>query len=297
MLKALVCRALPLTFLALSTSYALAFAEDPAAETDPLTASEAIDGLAAGLTADNTAMANAATDSTTAGNVATDSTTASSVTDGPRASAATDTSGASSSPVDVSRINNSASTVLSTAALSDQAAALPSDTEHWTAYGFNVTAPSSMWPMLELLHKENFDWELYSAQQRPTPLVWASLPTGVYGQYVPTANLVKVSWILQTESVELATAFLAHELTHLTDDLNGKLGDMTGDVCYAAETRAFVNEANFWQMVVGPQGKSTSDAIEAQENAKMFSFIGNAKFTDLVLRTTASYVKQCGAPA
>ena len=136
------------------------------------------------------------------------------------------------------------------------------NSEHWTAYGFNITAPSSMWPMLELLHKENFDWELYSAQQRPTPLVWASLPTGVYGQYVPSANIVKVSWILQTESVELATAFLAHELTHLTDDLNRKLGDMTGDVCYAAETRAFVNEANFWQMVVGPQGKSTSDAIE-----------------------------------
>src|SRR5438270_7890768 len=219
MLKALVCRALPLTFLALSTSYALAFAEDPAAETDPLTASEAIDGLAAGLTADNTAMANAATDSTTASNVA------------------TDTSGTSSSPVDVSRINNSASTVLSTAALSDQAAALPSDTEHWTAYGFNVTAPSSMWPMLELLHQQKFDWELYSAGQRPTPVVWAALPPGVYGSYVPSQNVVKLSFVLQSSSVEVATAFLAHEFTHLNDDLTGRLGNMTGAWCYQARTR------------------------------------------------------------
>jgi len=294
MLKALVCRALPLTFLALSTSHALAFAEDPAAETDPMAVSEATDDLAASLTADNTAIANAATD-TTASNVATDSTTASSVTDGPRASAATDASGTSSSPVDVSRINNSASTVLSTAALSDQAAALPSDTEHWTAYGFNVTAPSSMWPMLELLHQQKFDWELYSAGQRPTPVVWAALPPGVYGSYVPSQNVVKLSFVLQSSSVEVATAFLAHEFTHLNDDLNGRLGNMTGDVCYQAETRAFVNEANFWQMVVGPKGKTTQDPIEAQENAKMHAFVGNSQFADLVLRTTASYIKQCGS--
>jgi len=173
-------------------------------------------------------------------------------------------------------------------------ASMPSDAEHWTAYGFNITAPASMWPMLELLHREHFDWELYSAQQRPTPLVWANLPVGVYGQYVPSKNIVKVSFVLQNSSVEVATSFLAHELTHLTDDLNGKLGDMTGDVCYAAETRAFVNEANFWQMVVGPQGKATSDPIEVQENAKMFAFVGNSRFADLVLRTTSSYVKQCG---
>ncbi|HTD77788.1 MAG TPA: hypothetical protein VK898_09145 [Chloroflexota bacterium] len=294
MLKALVCRALPLTFLALSTSHALAFAEDPAAETDPMAVSEATDDLAASLTADNTAIANAATD-TTASNVATDSTTASSVTDGPRASAATDASGTSSSPVDVSRINNSASTVLSTAALSDQAAALPSDTEHWTAYGFNVTAPSSMWPMLELLHQQKFDWELYSAGQRPTPVVWAALPPGVYGSYMPSQNVVKLSFVLQSSSVEVATAFLAHEFTHLNDDLNGRLGNMTGDVCYQAETRAFVNEANFWQMVVGPKGKTTQDSIEAQENAKMHAFVGNSQFADLVLRTTASYIKQCGS--
>ena len=175
-----------------------------------------------------------------------------------------------------------------------QAVATTSDAEHWTAYGFNVTAPSTMWPMLELLHKEHFDWELYSAGQRPTPLVWANLPVGVYGQYVPSQNIVKVSFVLQNSSVELGTAFLAHELTHLTDDLNGKLGNMEGDVCYAAETRAFVNEANFWQMVVGPQGKATNDPLEAEENAKMFDFVGNSSFTDLVLRTTASYVKQCG---
>jgi hypothetical protein len=173
-------------------------------------------------------------------------------------------------------------------------ATVSADTEHWTAYGFNITAPASMWPMLELLHKQHFDWELASAGQRPTPLVWASLPNGIYGQYVPTQNVVRVSWVLQTSSVEVATAYLAHELTHLTDDLNGKLGDMIGSVCYEAETRAFVNEANFWQMVVGPMGKMTADPIEAQENAKMLAFVGNSQFADLVVRTTASYVKQCG---
>ena len=174
------------------------------------------------------------------------------------------------------------------------AASIPADAEHWTAYGFNITAPASMWPMLELLHKLHFDWELASAGQRPTPLVWASLPNGIYGQYAPRLNVVRVSWALQNSSVEVGTAFLAHELTHLTDDLNGKLGDMTGSMCYEAETRAFVNEANFWEMVVGPLGKATTDPIETQENAKMMAFVGNSYFADLVVRTTASYVKQCG---
>jgi hypothetical protein len=174
------------------------------------------------------------------------------------------------------------------------AAPVSADTEHWTAYGYNITAPSSMWPMLELLHKLHFDWELASAGQRPTALVWANLPSGIYGQYAPKQNVVRVSWVLQTESVELGTAFLAHELTHLTDDLNGKLGDMTGSLCYEAETRAFANEANFWQMVVGPQGKSAADPIETQENTKMFAFVGNSYFVDLVVRTTPSYIKQCG---
>jgi len=174
------------------------------------------------------------------------------------------------------------------------AASIPADAEHWTAYGYNITAPASMWPMLELLHKQHFDWELASASQRPTPLVWASLPNGIYGQYAPRLNVVRVSWALQNSSVEVATAFLAHELTHLTDDLNGKLGDMTGSVCYEAETRAFVNEANFWEMVVGPLGKVTTDPIETQENTKMMAFVGNGYFADLVVRTTASYVKQCG---
>jgi hypothetical protein len=182
---------------------------------------------------------------------------------------------------------------LASAAADDQNL-VPEGSEHWMAYGFNITAPSAMWPMLELLHAQHFDWELASASQRPTPIVWGTLPTGVYGQYSPSLNVVKLSWVLQSESVEVATAFLAHELTHLNDDLNGRLGDLTGDVCYEAETRAFVNEANFWQMVNGPQGKKTDNAIELKENTKMFAFVGNAHFADLVVRTTGSYIQQCG---
>jgi hypothetical protein len=176
-----------------------------------------------------------------------------------------------------------------------QSSVAPSDAEHWTAYGYNITAPSSMWPMLELLHKEKFDWELASASARPTPIVWADMAAGNYGQYSPSQNVLRLSRVLQGSSVEVATAFLAHELTHLTDDINGQLGDMKGDVCYAAETRAFINEANFWQMVVGPHGKKTHDIIEQKENTKMFAFVGNPGFADLVLRTTASYVRQCGS--
>jgi len=187
---------------------------------------------------------------------------------------------------------------MSTAALAFAAdPAAPVDAQpqpQWTAYGFHITAPASMWPMLEILHQYHFDWELYSAQTRPTPLQWAPLAPGVYGQYVPKQNTLKLSSMLQNEGPELGAAFLAHELTHLNDDLNGKLGDVVGDACYAAETRAFVNEANFWQMVWGPQGKPTPDALETSENAKMFAFVGNSAYADLVLRTTASYVKQCG---
>jgi hypothetical protein len=166
--------------------------------------------------------------------------------------------------------------------------------ERWTAYGFNVNAPASMWPMLDLLHRQKFDWQLASATQRATPLMWATLPPEAYGSYSPSQNVIKLSWMLQGSSVEIATAFLTHELTHLNDDLNGRLGELTGAACYDAETRAFVNEANFWQMVFGPLGKTTIDPIEVQENTKMFAFVGNSRFADLVVHTTASYVQQCG---
>jgi len=100
--------------------------------------------------------------------------------------------------------------------------------------------------------------------------------------------------VLQTTSLEARTAFLAHELTHLNDDLNGLLGDMTGRVCYEAETRAFVNEANLWSMLFGSQGKANADPIEAQENSKMWRSL-DSHFADLVVRTTGTYVRQCGA--
>ena len=188
--------------------------------------------------------------------------------------------------------------LMTTAALAHAEPAASATVEaqpQWTQYGFHINAPTDMWPMLELLHQYHFDWELYSIQARPTPLAWASLPAGVYGSYVPSQNVVKLSYVLQNESVELGSAFLAHELTHLNDDLNGRLGDITGDACYGAETRAFVNEANFWQMVNGPQGKATNDSLEQQENTKMFAFVGHSDFADLVLRTTPSYVKECGS--
>ena len=64
--------------------------------------------------------------------------------------------------------------------------------------------------------------------------------------------------------------------------------------CYSAETRAFVNEANLWSMLFGPSGKPGADPIEAQENTKAWAFAGNSHFADLVVRTTSSYVRQCG---
>jgi hypothetical protein len=185
-------------------------------------------------------------------------------------------------------------TSATTTLAADAQAAAPPNAERWNAYGYNIVAPASIWPMLELLHAQHFDWELASATQRQTSLTWGSLAPNVFGLYTPKQNIIRLSWVLQGSSVEAGTAFLAHELTHLTDDMNGKLGDMTGDVCYDAETRAFVNEANFWQMVFGPQGKALPDAIESGENTKMFAFVGNSKFVDLVVRTTAIYMKQCG---
>ena len=76
-------------------------------------------------------------------------------------------------------------------------------------------------------------------------------------------------------------------------DLNGVLGDISGDNCYAAETRAFVNEGNLWAMLFGRQGKLNADAIEEQENTKAWAFSGNTRFADLVVRTTGAYVQQC----
>jgi len=172
--------------------------------------------------------------------------------------------------------------------------ALTSD--RWTAYGFNVDAPASMWPMLEVLHRNNFDWALAGASRKPTPIRWDDqLPRGVYGAYTPKENTIKLSTVLETTSLEARATLLAHELTHLNDDLNGLLGDIIGDNCYNAETRAFVNEANLWSMLFGRQGKQNADPIEAQENTKMWAFVGNQHFADLVVRTTGAYVTQCSS--
>ncbi len=167
--------------------------------------------------------------------------------------------------------------------------------QRWTTYGFNVDAPTSMWPMLELLHHYNFDWALSAAGRRATPIRWDDqLPSGTFAQYAPKQNIVKLSTVLQTTSLEARATLLAHELTHLHDDLDGLLGDMSTDNCYGAETRAFVNEGNLWSMLFGKAGKQNPDAIEDQENTKMWAFAGNSRFADLVVRTTASYVRQCG---
>ena len=125
----------------------------------------------------------------------------------------------------------------------------------------------------------------------------ADLPVGVFGQYDRAANVVRLSNALFDTGVEARTALLAHELTHLNDDLNGRLGPSTQlspSDCYATEVRAFQNEANVWQMIFGPEGKPNPDPIEARENVKMWAFVGNAYFTDLVVRTTPSYISQCG---
>jgi hypothetical protein len=164
----------------------------------------------------------------------------------------------------------------------------------WTAYGYTIQAPASMWPMLELLHQLHFDWQLASAQQGGTAIGWTDLPVGTFGQYDRSSNVVNLSTVLQTSSVEARTAFLAHELTHVNDEVNGRLDGLSSAACYEAEVRAFENEANFWEMLFGPRGKMDADPIEARENAKMWAFVGNAHFADLVVRTTPSYVRECG---
>jgi hypothetical protein len=47
-------------------------------------------------------------------------------------------------------------------------------------------------------------------------------------------------------------------------------------------------------MIFGSAGKPNPDPTEAREDVKMWAFVGNAYFTDLVVRTTPSYISQCG---
>jgi hypothetical protein len=174
------------------------------------------------------------------------------------------------------------------------AAAATTTATRWTAYGFDIVAPVSMWPMFELLHRVHFDWELATATQRDISVVWAELPKGTFGQYDRANRIVRLTTALQTSSVEASTAFLAHELTHANDDQNGRLSDMSSASCYDAEVRAFQNEANLWIMLFGPRGKANPDPFEARENTRMWAFVGNAHFAELVVKTTASYVHECG---
>src|SRR5205823_4129223 len=98
-------------------------------------------------------------------------------------------------PIAALALTSTVSSVSTTFAADDQAPlpAASTSAEHWTNYGFDIVAPSSMWPMLELLHTQHFDWELASASRKPTPIVYQTLPAGVYGSYLRSGNVVRLS--------------------------------------------------------------------------------------------------------
>jgi hypothetical protein len=72
--------------------------------------------------------------------------------------------------------------------------------------------------MLDTLPQGNFGWAVNNIRELGTPILWSDDIPGL-GAYRADNQTILLSTQLKGCSLLLQTAFLAHEATHLTDDL------------------------------------------------------------------------------
>lgn len=129
------------------------------------------------------------------------------------------------------------------------------DDPFWIVSG--LVSPE-IWPAFAVLSDLGADSVLQLYEAQSVSVYYAVLPPGRDGRTVVESGqrptiLLSASWS-NTDPKAQATV-LVHEAAHLYDLLTGRLArDPEG--CVANEIRAFSEQANAWQTLYGPNGKS-----------------------------------------
>jgi hypothetical protein len=179
---------------------------------------------------------------------------------------------------------------LRSAARQRPAAARPSRSHVWSAYGYAIQAPQPLWPALEFIRaRGGFDWVLDVLDAGQTQVRFGSLPPRTLGVYNAQQNEVVLADALQIANVEVVAATLVHEATHLSDAQHGRWQNSTS-ACLTFERQAFSNEAAFWRAAFGPEGKfAPGDAWESALNNLLVS--GTSE------NLVEAYADECGSLA
>jgi PilZ domain-containing protein len=142
----------------------------------------------------------------------------------------------------------------------------------WSAYGYTIPAPKSLWPALEVLRARGYDWALDALNARPLRLTFTPLAPHISGVYGQSDDSIRLAAPLELARPETQAAVLVHEATHLSDVLHGRW-EGSRDGCLQFEERALANEASFWRELWGPSGKPVpTDEWEAALNDLVWSF-------------------------
>jgi hypothetical protein len=166
------------------------------------------------------------------------------------------------------------------------------DDPFWIASG--RVAPE-LWPAFAVLADHGADTVLRLYEAQSVNVHYAVLPPGRDGRTViesgrdPTIVL-SASWA--TTDPKAQATILVHEATHMYDLLGGQLArDPEG--CVDNEIRAFSEQANAWQALYGPHGKSEPTS---QLDAALNSLLADWRHEPRVFRRSIRrmYAAACG---
>jgi hypothetical protein len=110
------------------------------------------------------------------------------------------------------------------------------------------------------------------------------------GETVGTTIAINTS--LLKESDYVIASVLAHEATHVRDNVQGLPN--TKAACYTTEQSAFQINARVWQAFYGPQGDVLASTVwERDQNANLHDFLSNPDAARTVL--VQNYQQECEA--
>lgn len=90
-----------------------------------------------------------------------------------------------------------------------------------------------------------------------------NLPTGVYGEFVPSRGRIYISTTVLSQSPDEIAAVIVHEATHLGLFARGDIG--VGAACFQLEKEAFDAQKAFWYALYGQNGKPKATTALAKE--------------------------------
>jgi hypothetical protein len=121
---------------------------------------------------------------------------------------------------------------------------------------------------------------------------FAPLGQGIYARYNVAAQLIEIDPAWADADDETLAAVLAHEATHVQDDMSGYLATGGASACLESEVRAFRTAASFWLAQFGPAGKPAPGSdLEVQLNRIAALQASDPGGLERLVRQT--YVDQC----